>query len=109
MTTVVIRRNQKKEYLSFTCMGHAGFAKGKQDILCAAISILVINTVNTLEELAGEKLRVSQNEETGFIQCEFLEKLQEKSAFLLDAMVFGLKNLKSEYGDKYLQIRFEEV
>ena len=91
-------------------MGHAGFAgKGKDDILCAAISTLTISTVNALEELGKEKLSYFTNDETGFLKCDFQEKLQEKSTFLMDAMVFSLENLSKEYGKKYLQIKFEEV
>lgn len=91
-------------------MGHAGYAKKSQpDILCSAISILVLNTINALEELAGEEMETVSNEETGFIKCDFKNNLQEKSIFLLDAMVFGLKNLSKTYGETYLQVKFEEV
>lgn len=92
-------------------MGHAGYAKGKNrpDILCAAISALTIGTVNSLEKLAGERLRTEQNEETGFLRCDFESSLQEKSAFLMDSMVFSLEELSREYGEKYLQVKFEEV
>ena len=95
-------------------MGHAGYAPkrlfGKSpDILCAAISTLVICTMNSLEELAGEKLTVVSDEETGFIKCDFMGVLQEKSIFLMDSMVFSLENLSKEYGEKYLQVKFEEV
>lgn len=91
-------------------MGHAEYAKkGKPDILCAAISALTIGTINSLEQLAGEKLVVVQEEKTGFLKCDFPEILQEKSGFLLDSMVFSLENLSREYGRKYLQIKFEEV
>ena len=91
-------------------MGHAGYAKGrKPDVLCAAISALTIGTINSLEELAGEKLVVVQEESTGFLKCDFESILQEKSSFLLDSMVFSLENLSREYGRKYLQVRFEEV
>ena len=95
-------------------MGHAEYAKkslfGKNpDILCAAISVLVISTMNSLEELAGEALEVAQNEETGFIKCDFKNTLQEKSIFLVDSMVFSLENLSRQYGEKYLQVKFEEV
>lgn len=91
-------------------MGHAGYAgKGKPDILCAAISALTIGTINSLEQLAGEKLAVIQEESAGFLKCDFEETLQEKSCFLLDAMVFSLENLSREYGRKYLQVRYEEV
>lgn len=95
-------------------MGHAGYGKKRffhrePDILCAAISVTVINTINSLEQLAGETLKVTQNEETGFIKCDFDASLQDKSIFLLDSMVFCLKNLSKEYGENYLQVKFEEV
>ena len=91
-------------------MGHAGYAKKNQpDVLCAAISVLVIGTINSLEELAGERMNVSTNEDTGFIRCDFQGILQEKSSFLVDSMVFSLENLSREYGKKYLQVNFEEV
>ena len=110
MTTVVIRRTKAQRYTGFTCMGHADYAKpGKPDILCASISVLVINTINALEELAGERLQVSSDEKTGFIHCVMESDLQEKSAFLVDAMVFGLQQLAGTYGEKYLTIKFEEV
>ena len=95
-------------------MGHAGYARKhffykEPDILCSAISVTVIHTINSLEQLAGETLKVTQNEETGFIKCEFVTVLQEKSSFLLDSMVCCLQNLSREYGEKYLQVKFEEV
>lgn len=91
-------------------MGHAEYAKrGKPDILCAAISALTIGTLNSLTELAGEKINVTTNEDTGFLKCDFECILQEKSSFLMDSMVFSLENLSREYGRKYLQIKFEEV
>lgn len=110
MTTVMVYKTCTGMYRGFTCMGHAGFAKdGEPDILCASISFLVINTINALEELAGESFQTAAKEETGFIQCEFQEALQDKSVFLLDTMVFGLKNLAETYGKKYLQVKFKEV
>ena len=97
-------------YKGFVCMGHAEYAKkGKPDILCAAISVLVTNTVNALEKLAGEELSVVTNEENGFIKCDFQSSLQEKSVLLLETMVSGLQDLSETYGRKYLQVNFEEV
>lgn len=91
-------------------MGHAGYAKrGQPDIVCAAISVLTIGTVNSLQELAGEKLQIMADESTGFFRCDFESVLQEKSGFLLDSMIFSLENISREYGRKYLQVQFEEV
>ena len=117
MTTVIIYHNSNKEYMGFTCMGHAGYAKksifGKQpDILCSAISTLTINTINSLEQLAGEKdnMKITTNEATGFLKCDFQQSITKpESKVLLDAMVLGLTELNKEYGSKYLQVNFEEV
>ena len=110
MTTVTIQRDHNQAYRGFTCIGHADYAKKKQpDILCAAISAIIIGTVNSLEELAGEKLTIVTDEATGFIRCDFQGILQEKSSFLVESMVFTLENLSREYGEKYLQVKFEEV
>ena len=110
MTTIEIRKKKDGSYQGFTCMGHAEYARrGEKDVLCAAISTLTTCTINALEELAGESLKYVTNEETGFLNCEMQSDLQEKSVFLLDAMVFSLESLSKEYGKKYLQIKFKEV
>lgn len=91
-------------------MGHAEYAKpGKPDIVCAAVSALTIGTANSLEELAGEKLNIKQDQRTGFFKCDFESTLQEKSNFLMDSMTFSLENISREYGQKYLQVKIEEV
>ena len=72
MTTIVIRKTSERDYRGFTCMGHAEYARRNQpDIVCAAVSVLVTNTINSLTELAGEKVNLVTNEETGFIKCDF--------------------------------------
>ncbi|MCM1027479.1 MAG: ribosomal-processing cysteine protease Prp [Roseburia sp.] len=110
MTTVVIRKDRAGIYKGFTCTGHAGYARrGRPDIVCAAVSALTIGTVNSLEELAGEKLKVSQDEASGYLRCDFESILQERSSFLMDSMVFSLENISREYGEKFLQVKYEEV
>ena len=109
MTTIIIRKTVKKEYFGFICMGHAGYATNEPDVVCAAVSVLVINTINAIEKLAGQASQVTQNEETGFIKCDFKDSLNEKSILLMDAMVLGLQDISKAYGRKYLQVKFEEV
>lgn len=116
MTTVIVYKNSSN-YKGFVCMGHAGYAKKRwfgghePDILCASVSTLVINTLNSMEEFTGEaeNMSLTTNEETGFIKCDFKDSLNEKSVLLLDAMIFGLQKLSEEYGTEYLQVKFEEV
>ena len=109
MTTITISKDKNGSYRQLTCMGHAGYANAGNDIVCASVSVLVINTINALEELAGERLEVAADEAEGFINCDFTAPLQERSVFLLDAMVYGLENIQKEYGNKYLKVKFKEV
>ena len=110
MTTVTIYKTVNQEYRGFTCFGHAGYVRRFQkDILCAGISALVINTLNSMEELHHEEMTVVINEKTGFIKCDFTNSLQDASIILMDSMVFGLQNLSKTYGEKYLLVNFEEV
>ena len=78
-------------------------------MICAAVSVLVINTVNSLETLAAEKLHVTQNQEDGFLRCEFPVGLSPKGSLLMDSMILGLQGIVKQYGNKYLQVNVEEV
>ncbi len=109
MTTIIFSKSHDGTYKQMICQGHAGYAEYGEDIVCAAVSALVLNTINSLEELAGEKFTCVTNDEDGFIRCDFDNPLQERSVFLLDSLAFGLENIKRQYGKKYLQVKFEEV
>ena len=49
MTKITIYRNENREVERFSCTGHAGYAEYGNDIVCASISVLVINTINSIE------------------------------------------------------------
>ena len=109
MTTVIIKKTSTGDYQGFTCKGHAGFAKFGKDIVCSAISILVINTINAMEMIAKEEMDVENDEQTGYIKCDFLRVPAHDSVVLMDAMVLGLDNICQEYGKKFIELKFEEV
>lgn len=92
-------------------MGHAGSRHFffEKDMICAAVSVLVINTVNSLEALASEKLKVTQNQAEGFLRCEFVSGLSEKGNLLMDSMILGLQGIVKQYGNRHLQVNIEEV
>ena len=108
MTTVLMRKTAGR-YTGFTFSGHAGYGEAGTDIVCSAISILVINTINAMESLAGAQMEVAANEEDGVIDVVFTHPVNEKTVLLLDTMLLGLNSIQKEYGRKYLQLKFEEV
>ena len=109
MTTITIIKSKNGEYKEVICEGHAGYADAGNDIVCCAISILVLNTINSLDELTGAPMEVSSDEKGGFIDCLFTGSPDEGSTLLLDSMVLGLQSVVSEYGKKYLKLKFKEV
>ena len=98
MTTIVIYKSNS-QYSGFTCMGHAGFDQSGKDIVCAAISVLVINTINSIEELAAEEIIVDADETAGTIECHFPNEINEKTKLLMASMVLGLKGIEHDYGN----------
>lgn len=109
MTTITITKSKTGEYKNVTCKGHAGYADSGSDIVCSAVSLLVINTVNSLELLTNTQADVTSSEEKGIIKCSFKEAPDEGGKLLLDSMVLGLRNVADEYGGRYLKLNFREV
>lgn len=111
MTNITVYKTESGEYSGFVCMGHAGYAKhpSEKDIVCASVSVLVINTINSLDQLTEDKIHVVTNEETGFIRCDMTDRASQQAGLLLDSMILGLSAVEKQYGSKYLQVRFEEV
>lgn len=109
MTTVIFTKTRQGEYKKLSCDGHAGYAKKGSDIVCAALSALVINTLNSLEELCGLTLVIETDEKRGKITCSFSEKMDEKAVLLLDSLALGCVSIEKQYGRKYCKVKFEEV
>ena len=106
MTKILVRKTSTGAYTGFTCIGHSGFAQAGNDIVCASISVLVINSI---EQFAREKMSVITNEEEGLIDVRFANPVNKKTALLMDSMLLGLQEVKEQYGSKYLKLQFEEV
>ncbi len=109
MTTVTIYKSNDNSYKRFTCAGHSGYGKAGNDIVCASVSMLVINTINALEAVTAEEIDVESDEDKGFIGCRFKKELNSGSKVLMDAMVLGLQTVEEQYGSKYLNLKFKEV
>ena len=110
MTKITFYKTTAGEYQGFACDGHAGYANYGEDIVCASISVLVINTINALEEITGERMDVRTDGNTGTIQCHFTDQpLKETSKALMDSLVLGLTQIEKQYGKKYCKLTFKEV
>ncbi|MGL6173994.1 MAG: ribosomal-processing cysteine protease Prp [Cellulosilyticaceae bacterium] len=95
---------KKDTIYRFKVSGHAGYADAGSDIVCAGVSTLVINTINSIEELTDEPLSINTiDNKQGIIDCTFSNRKvgtsDSKATILLDSMILGLKSLKQMYGE----------
>ena len=105
MITARVSKKQGK-YYSFSCKGHAEYADAGRDIVCAAASMLIINTENSIEKLTDCKLDESDKD---YIRWTFVDEPDEKAELLMDSMLLGLGNIIDKYGNDYLRLIIEEV
>lgn len=94
-------------YRRLTLDGHAGFADYGSDIVCAAVSMLVINTINSIERFTDDGMQLDSNEEKGYIDCSFPQGLSHDGNLLMDSAGFGLSAIADQYPDN-VSIEFKE-
>ena len=94
---------------SVTCEGHALYDEPGSDIICAAVSALMINTANSIEQFTEDDLVIEEGgEEGGYLMLRLDGEISESSALLLKSLMLGLHSIKDTYGEEFLQITQQE-
>ena len=111
MITATFFKDSNGIHRGFSVIGHAGYAERGQDIICAGVSFLSINTVNSIEKFTSDKFNANMEENTGLLTFSFIDKdISEKSRLLIDSLILGLTGISDEYKDEhFIQIIFKEV
>jgi uncharacterized protein YsxB (DUF464 family) len=108
MITITIFQDQKG-VKRFRCTGHAGYAEAGSDIICAGVSALVINTINSIEELTDAHYKIDTDEESGLIDFTLQDEAGHDASLLLSSMILGLQGIQTDYGDEYIVLNYKEV
>ena len=110
MVEITVYKNTKHQTDGFKTIGHAGYAEEGQDIVCAAISILVINTINAIEAFTKDKTSLVSDEVSGEIDFLVKGNPSKEAQLLLDAMLLGLEDMADdEIYRNYMDLTYEEV
>ncbi|NLY47610.1 MAG: ribosomal-processing cysteine protease Prp [Clostridiales bacterium] len=104
MIKVTVFKNEDNLITGFKVLGHAGYAEKGEDVVCAAVSALVINTVNSLDSLTSDRFDIKQDENEGLIEFHMAEPVSSDGNLLLNSLAIGLKQIAEEYTDKYIRI-----
>lgn len=108
MTKVTIYKNDLNECVGFKVYGHAGYDEEGYDIVCAAISVLTINTINAIEAFTDEKFQMLSGEEEGYIEYRISGRPSKETTLLLNTMILGLESMVTNY-ENFIDLTFEEV
>ena len=110
MTKVTFYQNHSGVYTGFKAVGHAGSGDAGGDLVCTAISVLVINTINSIEQLTDDEFTVDSDEEKGMIRFRISAEHSREADILLRSLAIGLMSIESdETKQKFIDIIFEEV
>ena len=97
-------KNGHGDDIGFRVSGHAGFARRGRDIVCAGVSTLVINTMNSIEKFTEDKFSCKQEEKSGLIEFIIVSEVSKESSLLMDAMFLGLKSIEADYGKQFVKV-----
>jgi uncharacterized protein YsxB (DUF464 family) len=109
MIKITVYKDSKSDYRGFEVSGHAGYAEAGQDIICAAVSVLTINTINAIERFTDDAFTTESCEENAEISLTFTDSISKESTLLMDSMVLGLQELEDDNNEEYIDLIFEEV
>lgn len=111
MIRVTVFVDSERHYTGIQLLGHAGLAddpQNGQDLVCAAVSALTFNMVNSVEQFTEDSFEVEE-EESGSLKIRFTSNISSESQLLMNSLIFGLQDIEEEYGEPYIKIRFREV
>ncbi|BFL47418.1 ribosomal-processing cysteine protease Prp [Lactonifactor longoviformis] len=107
MITVIVYQRSDGEYIGFETSGHADYADEGYDIICAAVSALTVNAVNSMETFTEDEFGGEQRD--GYLKCMITGPVSTTAALLLKSMVLGLEMIQENYGKEYIHLIFKEV
>lgn len=80
-----------------------------KDIVCSAVSILSLNTVNSIEAFTDAKYEIDYDTNGGFLKFFIDMSFEcEKANLLIKSLELGLKGIELEY-PKEISVKYKEV
>jgi len=109
MIRISFFKNKENEIYGFEFEGHAGYASYGKDIVCASVSVLVFNTINSIERFTENDFVLEKNDEKGRIYFKLKDSPDDSCELLLKSLELGICEIHREYGKKFIKIENQEV
>ena len=108
MIKTTFYKNSNDKIIGFSVNGHAGYANSGRDIICAGVSTLTINTINSVEAFTDNVYKTDVDE-SGSIKFRFTGDSDEKGQLLMQSLELGMLGIMKDYGKKYVEVHYKEV
>lgn len=109
----VILKTKEKSIVGFQVSGHAEYEEIGKDIVCAGVSVLTYNTINTLEEIIKLTKEIEYNIKDNFIELEIYpdklsDKLMHDTQLVLKSFEMGIISILKEH-QEMIGLYYKEV
>ncbi|MCR5829442.1 MAG: ribosomal-processing cysteine protease Prp [Lachnospiraceae bacterium] len=104
MIKISFKYDHNNDPVGFICTGHAGFAAFGKDIICAAVSALVINCVNSVSHFTTSEFDLESDEKKGYIKMVLEDEPSSDSILLLKSLELGLNAIINDEGSKFVKL-----
>ena len=101
----VVKSSKTGSIKSIELKGHALFDEYGKDIVCAAVSILSLNTFNSIESFCEDRFESYESPEKGILRIRFEKPLSDEAALLMKSLLLGLNGISEEYGNEFVTIK----
>jgi uncharacterized protein YsxB (DUF464 family) len=94
VTILEINRDKSDNYKTVEVRGHSGYGERGRDIVCSAISAVVITSVNFLKLNYGENFEIFMEKDKVIINCK---RSNHESQLCIKFMIFQLTSLAKKF------------
>lgn len=113
MIKAAFLRDESGSIASFNITGHADAGPYGSDIVCAAVSVLAISTINGIESLAGfEPTVISDDENGGLLDFSFGQAVTGEqfhiAEILLENLLLALQSVAAEHHE-YVTVQTNQI
>ncbi|WP_295775607.1 ribosomal-processing cysteine protease Prp [uncultured Limosilactobacillus sp.] len=85
--------------ISFKLTGHADAGLYGQDIVCAAVSVLAISSVNGLEQVVHTQPEIVQDQNNGgYLEVKDID-LGHDAQIIMQTFFYGILDIQDNYSD----------
>ncbi len=110
MTSITITKHHGN-IAKVVCNGHTNYGVKGEDIVCSALSSIVQTAVLGLFSVAGINLKLTRQEEKGFLSFELPQTLSAEqkhdAKIILDTMLCGICDLREGFSD-FIELEVKE-